>query len=108
MSVMYMLRATPRRRIGDVDRESCRRGMRWLLVEDERPLAAAREEALREANWVVDHTDDGREGLRKGLASQYDVIVLDIMLPGLNGYDVLKHLRENRIWTPVLMLTAKD
>ncbi|PKW27582.1 response regulator transcription factor [Phycicoccus duodecadis] len=82
--------------------------MRLLLVEDERPLAAALDEALREANWVVDHTDDGREGLRKGLASQYDVIVLDIMLPGLNGYDVLKHLRENRIWTPVLMLTAKD
>ncbi|KRE60640.1 response regulator transcription factor [Nostocoides sp. Soil756] len=82
--------------------------MRLLLVEDERPLAAALDEALREANWVVDHTDDGREGLRKGLASQYDVIVLDIMLPGMNGYDVLKHLRENRIWTPVLMLTAKD
>lgn len=82
--------------------------MRLLLVEDERPLAAALDDALREAGWVVDHTDDGREGLRRGVAAQYDVIVLDIMLPGMNGYDVLKHLREHKVWTPVLMLTAKD
>ena len=82
--------------------------MRLLLVEDERPLAAALGEALREAGWVVDHADDGRDGLRLGLVGQYDVVVLDIMLPGLNGYDVLKHLRGNKVWTPVLMLTAKD
>ena len=82
--------------------------MRLLLVEDERALAAALDDALREAGWVVDHADDGRDGLRLGLGSQYDVIVLDIMVPGLNGYDVLKHLRENKVWTPVLMLTAKD
>ncbi|QIM21846.1 response regulator transcription factor [Phycicoccus sp. HDW14] len=82
--------------------------MRLLLVEDERPLAAALDDALREAGWVVDHCADGREGLRMGVAGQYDVIVLDIMLPGLNGYDVLKHLREHKVWTPVLMLTAKD
>ena len=82
--------------------------MRLLLVEDERPLAAALGEALREAGWVVDHADDGREALRLGLVGQYDVVVLDIMLPGLNGYDVLKHLRGNKVWTPVLMLTAKD
>ncbi|NHA70209.1 response regulator transcription factor [Phycicoccus flavus] len=82
--------------------------MRLLLVEDERPLAAALDDALREAGWVVDLTEDGREGLRRGVAGQYDVIVLDIMLPGMNGYDVLKHLRDNKVWTPVLMLTAKD
>ncbi|WP_299445902.1 response regulator transcription factor [uncultured Phycicoccus sp.] len=82
--------------------------MRLLLVEDERPLAAALDEALREAGWVVDHTEDGREGLRRGVAGTYDVIVLDIMVPGMNGYDVLKHLREHKVWTPVLMLTAKD
>ena len=82
--------------------------MRLLLVEDERPLAAALGEALREAGWVVDHADDGRDALRMGVVGQYDVIVLDIMLPGLNGYDVLKHLRGQKVWTPVLMLTAKD
>ncbi len=82
--------------------------MRLLLVEDERPLAAALDDALREAGWVVDHSADGREGLRLGVVGQYDVVVLDIMLPGLNGYDVLKHLREHKVWTPVLMLTAKD
>jgi two-component system OmpR family response regulator len=82
--------------------------VRLLLVEDERPLAAALGEALRDAGWVVDHADDGREALRMGVLGQYDVIVLDIMLPGLNGYDVLKHLRGKKVWTPVLMLTAKD
>jgi two-component system OmpR family response regulator len=82
--------------------------VRLLLVEDERPLAAALGEALREAGWVVDHAHDGRDALRMGVVGQYDVIVLDIMLPGLNGYDVLKHLRGQKVWTPVLMLTAKD
>jgi two-component system OmpR family response regulator len=82
--------------------------VRLLLVEDERPLAAALGEALREAGWVVDHAEDGRDALRMGVVGQYDVIVLDIMLPGLNGYDVLKHLRGQKVWTPVLMLTAKD
>jgi two-component system OmpR family response regulator len=82
--------------------------VRLLLVEDERPLAAALGDALREAGWVVDHAEDGRDALRMGLAGQYDVLVLDIMLPGLNGYDVLKHLRRKKVWTPVLMLTAKD
>ncbi len=82
--------------------------MRLLLVEDERPLAAALGEALREAGWVVDHAADGLEGLRMGVVGQYDVVVLDIMLPGMHGYDVLKHLRGRKVWTPVLMLTAKD
>jgi two-component system OmpR family response regulator len=82
--------------------------VRLLLVEDERPLAAALGDALREAGWVVDHADDGREGLRLGIVGQYDVVVLDIMVPGMNGYDVLKHLRSQKVWTPVLMLTAKD
>ncbi|MBR7741953.1 response regulator transcription factor [Phycicoccus sp. BSK3Z-2] len=82
--------------------------MRLLLVEDERALASAVCEALREAGWVVDHAEDGRDGLRRGVAGHYDVIVLDIMVPGMNGYDVLKHLREHEVWAPVLMLTAKD
>jgi two-component system OmpR family response regulator len=82
--------------------------VRLLLVEDERPLAAALGEALRDAGWVVDHAADGLEGLRMGVVGQYDVVVLDIMLPGMHGYDVLKHLRGRKVWTPVLMLTAKD
>ena len=82
--------------------------MRLLLVEDERPLAEALEEALRADGWVVDCATDGRDGLRMAVQAPYDVVVLDIMLPGLNGYDVLKHLRARKVWSPVLMLSAKD
>jgi two-component system, OmpR family, response regulator len=82
--------------------------VRLLLVEDERPLAAALDDALREEGWVVDLADNGREGLRMALVGQYDVVVLDIMLPLLNGYDVLKYMRAQKVWSPVLMLTAKD
>ena len=82
--------------------------MRLLLVEDERPLASALDDALREDGWVVDHVVDGGEGLRLGLQGQYDVIILDIMVPTVNGYDVLRGLREAKVWAPVLMLTAKD
>ena len=82
--------------------------MRLLLVEDERPLAAALDDALREEGWVVDLADNGREGLRMALYGHYDVVVLDIMLPLLNGYDVLKYMRAQKVWSPVLMLTAKD
>jgi two-component system OmpR family response regulator len=82
--------------------------VRLLLVEDERPLAEALEEALRADGWVVDCATDGRDGLRMAVQAPYDVVVLDIMLPGLNGYDVLKHLRARKVWSPVLMLSAKD
>ena len=82
--------------------------MRCLIIEDERPLALATAEALREHGWVVDLAHDGRTGLHQGLQGEYDVIVVDIMLPALNGYDVLKHLRAGGVWTPILMLTAKD
>jgi two-component system, OmpR family, response regulator len=82
--------------------------VRLLLVEDERPLAAALDDALREEGWVVDLADNGREGLRMALIGHYDVVVLDIMLPLLNGYDVLKYMRAQKVWSPVLMLTAKD
>ena len=82
--------------------------MRLLLVEDERPLAEALEDALRGDGWVVDRASDGRDALRMAVGAPYDVVVLDIMLPGLNGYDVLKHLRGHKVWSPVLMLSAKD
>ncbi len=82
--------------------------MRILLVEDETTLAQTVKEGLVAEGFVVDIESDGVSGLWAAGEFAYDVIVLDIMLPRLNGYDVLKKLREHKIWTPVLMLTAKD
>lgn len=82
--------------------------MKVLLVEDERRFAAVVKEGLVAEGFVVDIVPDGITGLWAASENSYDVIVLDIMLPGQNGYDVLKHLRERKVWTPVLMLTAKD
>ncbi len=82
--------------------------MRILLVEDEPSLAATIRRGLESEGWVVEHETDGVDGLWRGSERPFDVIVLDIMLPRLNGYDVLKGLREREVWTPVLMLTAKD
>ena len=67
--------------------------VRVLIVEDERPLAEATAEGLRSDGWVVDLAHDGISGLRMAVNHDYDVVVLDIMLPELNGYDVLKHMR---------------
>ena len=82
--------------------------MRVLVVEDEVRLADAVRRGLTAESFVVDveHTGDG--GLWAAQNHRYDVIVLDIMLPGLNGYDVCRRLRDCENWTPVLMLTAKD
>ncbi len=82
--------------------------MRVLLVEDEVSLAETIRRGLDAEGWVVEVATDGEQGLRLGSDHPYDVIVLDIMLPRLNGYDVLKGLRRRQVWTPVLMLTAKD
>lgn len=82
--------------------------MRVLLVEDERTLAHAIKRGLDAEGLLTDVELDGRVGLASALTRQYDVVVLDIMLPGLNGYDVCKELRAADIWTPVLMLSAKD
>jgi two-component system OmpR family response regulator len=82
--------------------------MKVLLVEDEKRLAQTVKEGLLAEGFVVDIVSDGVSGLWAVTEYRYDVIVLDIMLPGLNGYDVLKQMRQRKIWTPVLMLTAKD
>jgi DNA-binding response OmpR family regulator len=79
-----------------------------LLVEDEHRLAGVVKDGLVAEGFVVDIAADGITGVWAATESGYDVIVLDIMLPGLNGYDVLKELRRRKVWTPVLMLTAKD
>jgi DNA-binding response OmpR family regulator len=82
--------------------------MRVLLVEDEPGVALGVEQALVAEGFAVDHEDDGRAGLIAARAGSYDVIVLDLLLPTLNGYRVCAALREAGDWTPILMLTAKD
>jgi two-component system OmpR family response regulator len=82
--------------------------MRVLIVEDETRLADALRRGLTADGFVVDVVGNGADGLWTARNGAYDVIVLDIMLPRLNGYDVCKELRRLEIWTPVLMLTAKD
>lgn len=82
--------------------------MRILVVEDEKMLAETVRRGLTNEGFVVDVTHDGVSGLWAATENPYDVILLDLMLPLKNGYDVLKEIRERKIWTPVLMLTAKD
>jgi DNA-binding response OmpR family regulator len=80
--------------------------MRILLVEDARPLARSVAEGLSEEGFSVDVVHDGEEGLHLGLEIGYDAIVLDRMLPGLDGLAVLRRLRAEGVATPVLLLTA--
>lgn len=82
--------------------------MRVLLVEDEKALAETVRRGLTNEGFVVDVAHDGVTGQWLATENPYDVIVLDIMLPGRNGYDVLKNIRALKIWTPAMMLTAKD
>jgi two-component system OmpR family response regulator len=82
--------------------------MRVLVVEDEKKVAAAVKRGLQAEGYAVDVALDGIDGLWMATEHDYDVIVLDIMLPGKNGYDVCAALREAGNWTPVLMLTAKE
>lgn len=82
--------------------------MRILLVEDERRIAQAVKEGLEQENYAVDVEYDGEDGLNAALAEDYDLIILDVMMPVLNGFEVSKKLRESGIKTPILMLTAKD
>ncbi len=82
--------------------------MRILLVEDERPLAEVIRRGLSREGFVVDVHHDGQDGLWAASESVYDAIVLDIMLPSLDGYQVVERLRDAGVWTPTLMLTAVD
>ncbi|AYO29777.1 response regulator [Biomaibacter acetigenes] len=82
--------------------------MRILVVEDQPSLLKTIARRLQEDGYSVDTAKDGEEGLDFALVSDYDCIVLDIMLPVIDGMTVLKRLRENNIVTPVLFLTAKD
>jgi DNA-binding response OmpR family regulator len=82
--------------------------MRVLVVEDDRRLAASLRRSLIESRMAVDVAHDGEEGLAAASSTPYDVIVLDVMLPRLDGLEVTRRLRGNRIETPILMLTARD
>ena len=81
--------------------------MRVLVIEDERRLALALKGGLEEEGFAVDVALDGEQGLWMATELSYDAIVLDIMLPKLNGYQVCSRLRDAGNWTPILMLTAK-
>ncbi|MEO6182391.1 MAG: response regulator transcription factor [Verrucomicrobiota bacterium] len=81
--------------------------MRVLIVEDESDLLAGIARALREEGYAVDTSEEGEEGLYKATNWDYDAIILDVMLPKLDGWEVLKGLRKTKK-TPVLMLTARD
>jgi two-component system OmpR family response regulator len=82
--------------------------MRVLVVEDERRLAAGLRNGLTAEGFAVDVALDGTDGLWMAREHPYDAIVLDIMLPGVNGYRLCSTLRHEGIWTPILMLTAKE
>jgi two-component system OmpR family response regulator len=82
--------------------------MQILVVEDERAMADLLKRTLQEEGHQVIVSGDGREGFEIAKASQFDVIVLDITLPGMDGISVARRLREGRNQTPVLMLTARD
>src|SRR5256714_1415165 len=82
--------------------------MRVLLVEDETRLANAVRRGLEAEGFSVDVAADGKDGFWRASEGRYDAIVLDIMLPGMNGFRVCSALREAGHWTPILMLTAKD
>ncbi len=81
--------------------------MRLLLVEDEKRMAQALCEILCLENYEVDHFNNGVDGLAAIKSNIYDIVILDVMLPGMNGYEIAKQVRSEGITTPILMLTAK-
>jgi len=82
--------------------------MRVLVVDDEKRLAASLRRGLEAEGFAVDVALTGDDGMSLATQHPYDAIILDIMLPGLNGYQICARLREAGNWTPILMLTAKD
>ena len=81
--------------------------MKLLVIEDDLAIVTALKEGLEDESYAVDVAYDGDEGLRTALADEYDVILLDIMLPGKDGLEVCRELRAEGNTTPILMLTAK-
>ncbi len=82
--------------------------MRVLIVEDEKKVAGFIKKGLEEETFAVDVAYDGEEGFHMGEQNQYDLIILDLMLPIMDGIEVLSELRKQKVTTPILLLTAKD
>ncbi len=82
--------------------------MRVLIVEDEKKVAGFIKKGLEEETFAVDVAYDGEEGFHLGEQNQYDLIILDLMLPVMDGIEVLSELRKQKVTTPILLLTAKD
>ncbi len=82
--------------------------MRILVVEDEHKIAASLKKGLEQENYSVDVSYDGIEGYDLASSEEYDAILLDLMLPGMDGVSICKKLRENKLNTPILMLTARS
>ena len=82
--------------------------MRVLVVEDQPKMRSLLCRGLQDGGYAVDAAADGPSGLHQATGTAYDAIVLDVMLPGLDGFEVLRRLRDSQRWTPVLVLTARD
>lgn len=81
--------------------------MRILVVEDEQRLGSTLKDMLEQENYLVDLAADGETGLDDAMSGIYDAAVLDVMLPGINGFDIVRHLRREGVMLPVLLLTAR-
>ena len=82
--------------------------MRVLVVEDEAKMAKLIVRGLREEGLAADHAETGEDGLKMAKDAAYDAVVMDVMLPGIDGFETVKRLRAASVWSPVLMLTARD
>ena len=82
--------------------------MRILIIEDEKKVASFIKKGLEEEYFVADIAGDGREGLKLAVSEEYDIIIMDIMLPYMDGITLIKEIRKREISTPVLMLTVND
>lgn len=82
--------------------------MKILIVEDEHKTGEYLRQGLREAGFVVDLARDGRDGLHQALEESYDLVILDVMLPGMDGWQILQGIRKRGLQMPVLFLTARD
>jgi len=82
--------------------------MHLLLIEDDRKIAAFIAKGFKAAGYALDHAADGDTGLERALAEPYDVIIVDLMLPGRDGLSIIQELRQAEIMTPVLILSARD
>jgi DNA-binding response OmpR family regulator len=82
--------------------------MRLLMIEDESDIALPLKSALEKKGFAIDYFDDGKTGLQEALVNQYDCILLDLNLPGIDGLEIARKLKESEIDTPILMLTARS